>query len=1051
MKKKGLILVILVIAAVAAAAIFSACDDVEELLYGEPENIKYDGAYITWDKIDGANYYMVSINGAEAQRSNSTTYAYTSTETFEVTITAVYDESEASSSETFKPLASIQTLYISDDGTVSWDAVAGANAYEVSVNGRAETVTDTVYDKFTPGSSCRIKVKPIVSGDNTFYSSYSSESNVYIYAAPSNIKYDGSLITWMGNSSQYAVTINGSTTTVSGNSYTYASKNMDFTVSIKALGNHTSTFDSAEAEEEFNYLDPITNLIVEDGIVKWQSVENAKSYKVMVDGVLCATVEAVQYDALSAGASHDICVMPVNEEGNYFSTWSAIKTVYIIPSPNVSWENELDGQNNNNFIWDAVNVAGGYTVRLTFNGNIVDTYTYSDMQRSFAYGYEQVGEYTVEVKANAPSGSADYYDSRYSTPITVRRLAAPEAAASNFIVSDRDSLSAGFTVNYLQVAGAVGYQLYKDGVLLEGKYSAGSSISDNNVADETVIAQQEFTYMLRSMGGMSTTGGRTVVTLPCLESTALTFNITVQAVPQNLNMSGTVLAWDAVSGNNGYSVAYSGGVNIAQTENYDLSTLHAGTYSVSVCTRGNGSNVLASNASSPVTVTRLSAPGNISITSAGNGTLSYTPVTYASGYSAYLDLSQTALDTNSYDDMYRYISTEGTTVSMVADANYYNVDRTIYYMSSEISPTYQFIRLAAPTFPEGAFANSIELVWNSPSNINTEEYTPTYSVYSAIDEAIGGSGQNSTRFNIENLEGGRSYTFYVKAIGNNTKYLDSDYSEAISIYKLATPQLTIENNMYTWSGVTNAASYILTIDGSIVSDEYHVSGNTYSYTPKYTTVGDHIVTLRAVGDGRATINSSACRYTQRAELLDTPVIDYAYSSEAYVTNGSITVSVTSPVDNCVNYQYEIAGETITSSSLSYTKTILNTGKYTVRAKALGGEIDENGVYYMDSMYADCAKGSDITLLGAPAANSFRINSDGVIQWGMVSSSSGYDYQISFNGGTFEDIVHTQYNSLSSIDGYKQYQSITIRVRASGNASGSVISSAWTLWTWTNAA
>ena len=153
MKKKGLILVILVIAAVAAAAIFSACDDVEELLYGEPENIKYDGAYITWDKIDGANYYMVSINGAEAQRSNSTTYAYTSTETFEVTITAVYDESEASSSETFKPLASIQTLYISDDGTVSWDAVAGANAYEVSVNGRAETVTDTVYDKFTPGST----------------------------------------------------------------------------------------------------------------------------------------------------------------------------------------------------------------------------------------------------------------------------------------------------------------------------------------------------------------------------------------------------------------------------------------------------------------------------------------------------------------------------------------------------------------------------------------------------------------------------------------------------------------------------------------------------------------------------------------------------------------------------------------------------------------------------------------------------------------------------------------------------------------------------------
>jgi len=46
------------------------------------------------------------------------------------------------------------------------------------------------------------------------------------------------------------------------------------------------------------------------------------------------------------------------------------------------------------------------------------------------------------------SGSADYYDSKYSAPISVERRAAPKATANNFVVSTADNLSAGFTVNY---------------------------------------------------------------------------------------------------------------------------------------------------------------------------------------------------------------------------------------------------------------------------------------------------------------------------------------------------------------------------------------------------------------------------------------------------------------------------------------------------------------------------------------------------------------------------------------------------------------------------
>ena len=101
MKKKIVILVLSVFTMLLAAFGIAGCSKAEDLLYKAPENIAYDGQYITWSKTEGANHYTVSINGGDAARSNSTTYAYTSTETFEVTVTAVFDNSEKTAAGTF--------------------------------------------------------------------------------------------------------------------------------------------------------------------------------------------------------------------------------------------------------------------------------------------------------------------------------------------------------------------------------------------------------------------------------------------------------------------------------------------------------------------------------------------------------------------------------------------------------------------------------------------------------------------------------------------------------------------------------------------------------------------------------------------------------------------------------------------------------------------------------------------------------------------------------------------------------------------------------------
>lgn len=1050
--KKKLLWVIFVLAAVVCGALtFASCSN--RYTGGSPEHIAYDGQYITWDRVDTAVYYTVSINGGDAVRSNSTTYAYTSDDSFEVTVSAVFKRGENATSQTFKPLAKIEELFVADDGTVSWEAVAGANAYTVSVNGQESTVADTVY---TPvAGSVRIKVKPVVSGDATYYSQYSVEKSFSVYSAPSSLRYDAGYLTWSGGAPHYLVTVNGVNDIVAGTTYKYTSDNTDFSVSITALGNHTSTYDSQSVTEKFYYLDPITSLQVEDGVVKWNAVERAEKYKIEVDGTVqtAMTVDCF-YGKIAPGKSHIVRIMPVNDSGKYYSSWSPELPIYLLPAPNAQWNSdlELDGDANNNFYWDIVAAADGYKVRISRDGKVIIEQSVGKDTPYFGYDYPEVGDYTIEVQAT--SVNADYYASKYSTPIVVERLAAPKWVTSNAVVSDADNLQRGVTFNFMPVAGASGYQLYKDGVALEGKRTTQTSITDTGIVEAGNIAEQHFSYKIRSLGGIKTnaaTGIRTV-TLPSLTSQSTSVDIIVQATPQHLLMSGFVLGWDAVSGNNGYYVAYDGMTQFAQYNSYNLSTLSAGDHQVTVMARGNGSNTLASNVSAPVVIKRIEAPTGIRITAEENGTLHHDEVLHATGYEVYLGNEQQALDTNAYNNMYQFIGEAGTTLHMRATANKYSDDGTVYYMESLDSPSQQFIRLSAPTFPEGAINNSAEIVWNAPQNINTVEYTPTYRLYVDIGEQLGSGNINGTKYPIADLEGGKNYTFYVKAIGNDTKYLDSDYSPVFSCYKIATPQIRVENGKYVWDSLRGAQSYYLAIDGQKVADNFENPGDTYSYTPNFTQVGNHTVELYALGDKRTVLDSQTYSFVQQTKLIATPTISCSYSGERFTDGGSITVTVTN-AQICANnngFEY-VVGTTATSKESSYTKAVSNAGIYNIKVRALGGVIDENGIYYIASQYS---AEQTLKILGSPSASTFSIDSYGFISWAAISGANGYDVEVTLvgkDGAVTTESVKVNGNSymLSAGANYKNYSRIIIRVSARGDAKNNIVGSGWSEWTWTN--
>lgn len=1047
--KKRITLLLICLLLISTAVTLIACNEVEGLY--KPTNITYDGTYITWDAVELAEHYTVQINGGEAQRVNTNLFSYDAQGAeFEAVVSAVIGKQSLGETVKFIPLQTVETLTVANNGEVSWNSVAGASSYLIQVNGQvlASPVTDTRYQ--APVGNSRIKVRPIVAGDNSYYSLWSTEKQVIVNSAPTSINYDGETISWLGNSSKYEVNINGITHTVNGNRFVYASDRVDFTAQIKALGDYTTTYDSATTEETFRFLAPATNFTMSNGVLNWTPVENAEGYKLRINNVIQnKTTTEASYDKLTSGTALIVEVMPYNNSGKYYSLWSETQDIYILDTPVVSWNSdlELDGQANNNFTWNAVNGAIAYNVEVDFNGQI-EKETLPATKVAFAHAYSQVGTYKIRVQAIADNN--ERYDSKFNSDIIVQRLEAPKASTNNYIVSDVNNVQAGFTVNYTSVAGATSYQLYKDGALLEGKSSTTLSITDNHVIDDSIASEQHYTYYVRSMGGVKTVSNITYVYLPCLTADALSFDITILAMPTNLTMAGFNAEWSAVNGANGYALKYDGEVVNSNNVSYDMSILNAGTHDLFVCAKGNGSTTLSSNYTAPVTITRLSAPTNIQITYGnGEGQLEYKEVSNAKGYTVHLDNNSQALDSDSLDNIYQYISENGTTLHMYTIANYYNELGTVYYMESEASPTQQFIRLSPPTFPDSAFANNVELVWTAPENINTQEYTPTYAVYDESDTMITGGVQNATKFNIEYLQGGTTYTFRVKAIGNNTKYLDSEKSVSISVYKLSTPTLSISNNNYTWTSVANASAYVLEIDGVRVTNDFHVSGSTYSHTPKYTTTGNHTVKLYALGDGYQTINSDVCNYTQVVNTCLAPDISFRYSADTVVNGGSIIVDITTPSANCTKYQYEIAGSSIASENLSESKVIESAGTYYVKVKALGGTI-VNDIYYIDSVYAGGSSGYSITLLSPPTLATVSINSDGAVKWATITGCSGYDYQISYNNGTFGTIEHTATASLDPISNFRDYRTITIRIRACGNGS-STITSTWIEYTWTNSA
>ena len=1055
--KKIFGILLLVIALVATAALITGCGSggiAKKPADLDAASIEYDGSTISWNYAENAVKYKVKINGEETETEFTSIAFSTSENTVQVTITPVgkKDKEGKSGSATFNRLDQITEIRFDENGVASWDAVTGATAYIVEVNGKTEKITSLTYSNFERGKQNSIRVRPSSTNNSTF-SIWSAKVTKTYLAAPTNIDYDGAKITWKGSSEakSYEIYVDGILvdSVENQNYYLYDSEEKSFDVTMKSVGDGKEVFSSLVSEESrFVYLAVVTEFKVESGTVSWPAVDDATGYRVKINSSE-KTITEPKIENLSAGIDNIIKVLPIaNTKGvKYFSNWSAEQKIHILAAPTVSWDSNLahDGIKMNSFHWESVTGVENYEILLVTPSGKPESITASKYDDSFSYDYLETGEYSVSIKAVPTSGDG-FYESAYSKAIKVIRLAPPTGASTGVVTSNADSPKAEFTIHLAKDSKAKGYDVYLEGNRVIQNYADSTITVSNIVNDKNVTTAQMFTYSVQAVANTVETmkDGQIVATLSSLSEKNLKIDITILAVPENLMIEGKVLSWSSVQGAFGYRLV---GFNAApNSASYDLSGIkEPGTYPVQVFARGDGARVLSSPLSSTMNIRKLEAPTNLHVGTSGEseGKIEFDEIAGAKTYQYCLNGNPEYVNQDEFDHVNKYVTEASVSIRVRAIADAFDDAGQVYCISSEFSSNLTLTKLAKPYFNQKMPHDETHLIWTGSTNITAA--TPGYYVYQGNGLAYQGI-YNSTQFSLESFDPG-TYTFSVKAVGDGRTTINSDLSEYVTITKLAKPDVEVDwkNNIYTWNFVSDAQKYVVRVDGRLVDTIDGATGTTFTFKPTMETFenrpGTQKVTVVAVSDQH--VDSSPTVIEQVIKELSDPTFTISYSHDSYRPDGKIIVTAASTDPNTNAFVFKVDGITSEPQTESvYKHNATYTGEFSVSVIAVGGTFDSNGIFYINSAGVSI---KTVRILGAPAKSSITLSNQGILSWNPVDKATrGYEVVVTYDDGTEKTFIVDQPKCIIENFNEKVSMDYNFKIRARGNGT-TLIASEYTEW------
>lgn len=983
------------------AMLLSSCDQSSKS--DEITKLSYNGEIISWSAVSGAKTYLIKINGKEMGEIAATSnpeYTYDA----ENNDFDFYIEAKLNRRRQENPTYSIKFKYIGtvknvklEDGKFVWDINSEADKYSLMINNEDKGfVSNNFYDVVTAGVST-IQVLPrkdmLVSetGNNAYYGMWSEKLRVEVLEKPTNIKYDSSKFTWenVTGASGYVIKIDNEEFSVVKNEFEYPAGTKDFNFTIKSKGNaNVGIYDSTYLETKtYKYIEPVTNILVENGVLTWDKSNNALEYVIKINGVqLENSLKTNSYTGLQAGNGYVVEIKPIGSGDFTFSKWSPQTTITILTAPSIKYYD-------NQVVWNQIQNAIGYQVIVTKDGTLVDQKTCDERTFVYSYSFEEVGVYDVKVKANSESGTG-VYESAFSNLMKVRRLDAP----SQYTITDMSEETSATNITFVPVVGAESYEIQSQDVTISKSNNNTFIIGLSNLQTEELLN-------LKVISKGKNNENQTDVVLDSIKTLAI--DITRLATPENFVVSENALTWNTVSNADGYIIVIDGNRYLTTTNKLTMPPLTPGNHNITVRAKGSGHNVITSNPSDNLAVKKLDTPKNISI---NNNILTWSLVNGATNYVVKIGTQEITATSNSFNiqENLSFISEgSGTQISVFALGNQKEI------LDSQASETKVISRLSKVS---AISASDDNITWNQVTWNNQPVTRYQLYINGFPKEIVTGTSYSTTKLDV-----GQS-KIQIVALGDQINTFDSEKSKEFIIEKLAIPTLTRSNNQYEWEQVIGTKGYEVMIGNTKV-----YSGNDLQYSPVFKDAGEYKVRIRAVGDNGITqVASNWYEITQRVSALSTP------SFTVSVNLNEVTMEVTTNSTIHTGYIFNIGGIDNASSTNTYNFTNNGANVYNLKVK-LVGNVFVNDVYYINSNYSN---EQIITFLQKPSnvAISKQGGTNFRISWNAQGAETSEIEVIlkDASGTVLTTYTSIQVSSIYDFDAQEAAQ-VEVKVKAKGNS------------------
>lgn len=311
-------------------------------------------------------------------------------------------------------------------------------------------------------------------------------------------------------------------------------------------------------------------------------------------------------------------------------------------------------------------------------------------------------------------------------------------------------------------------------------------------------------------------------------------------------------------------------------------------------------------------------------------------------------------------------------IKVYALGNSTNLTDLIGYLTSDSSVSYDVVKLASPTNVK--VVNGI-LYWQAATNPNGA--TPLEYEIKVVDEELNETTYRTTNTNysLENLGG--SYTVSVRAIGNASQNMTSNYSVPNSVTKLnPITNLRVENGVIKWNNNLNGTINVvydiyLTTNGSQTRERIAENYTLTSYVLETIVEKgvEHLIEIIVKANDYLSSEISEPLYFIKLNNVESFNIASGYFTWQLLENASAYEIINTTDGGSIVYATVNQGVTTYEFNAD---SQLGAGVYTFKIKAIGGT-NENGNF----ITGDFSQTVTVTILSK--VTNLRVE-DGVLKW-----------------------------------------------------------------------